>query len=30
VRRLSELADPRLAALDPERDHTVHPVSYFA
>ena len=30
VRRLSELGDPRLAALDPERDHNVHPVSYFA
>ena len=30
VRRLSELGDPRLAALDPERDHHIHPVSYFA
>lgn len=30
VRRLSELANPRLALLDPERDHYVHPVSYFA
>lgn len=29
VRRLSELGHPRLAALDPERDHTTHPVSYF-
>lgn len=29
VRRLSELGDPRLATLDPERDHTVHPVSFF-
>lgn len=30
VRRLSELANPCLALLDPERDHYVHPVSYFA
>ena len=30
VRRLSELADPRLSTLDPERDHTTHPVSFFA
>lgn len=30
VRRLSELCDSRLAELDPERDNTVHPVSYFA
>ena len=30
VRRLSELSDPRLQALDPERDNVVHPVSYFA
>lgn len=30
VRRLSELGNPRLAQLDPERDHTVHPVSFFA
>ena len=30
VRRLSELADPRLSSLDPERDHTTHPVSFFA
>lgn len=30
VRRLSELGEPRLAQLDPERDHTVHPVSFFA
>ena len=30
VRRLSELADSRLSALDPEKDNTVHPVSYFA
>lgn len=30
VRRLSELADPRLAALDPQRDNVVHPVSFFA
>lgn len=30
VRRLSEVADPRLASLDPERDNVVHPVSYFA
>ena len=30
VRRLSELADPRLSALDPQRDNVVHPVSFFA
>lgn len=30
VRRLSELTNPRLSALDPERDHIIHPVSYFA
>ena len=30
VRRLSELTDPRLSSLDPERDHTTHPVSFFA
>ncbi len=30
VRRLSELADPRLASLDPQRDNVVHPVSFFA
>ena len=30
VRRLSELADPRMSSLDPERDHTTHPVSFFA
>ena len=30
VRRLSELRDPRLAGLDPERDNVVHPVSFFA
>ncbi len=30
VRRLSELASPALASLDPERDHFTHPVSYFA
>ena len=30
VRRLSELADPRLSSLDPERDHMTHPVSFFA
>lgn len=30
VRRLSELRDPRLSALDPQRDNVVHPVSYFA
>ena len=30
VRRASELLDPRLSGLDPERDHFTHPVSYFA
>ncbi|MGI6755010.1 MAG: DNA polymerase IV [Atopobiaceae bacterium] len=30
VRRLSELSNDKLALLDPERDHIVHPVSYFA
>lgn len=30
VRRLSELCDPRLATLDPQRDNVVHPVSFFA
>lgn len=30
VRHLSELADERLAGMDPERDNTTHPVSYFA
>ena len=30
VRRLRELADPRLGSLDPERDNVVHPVSFFA
>ena len=30
VRRLSELRDPRLSALDPQRDNVVHPVSFFA
>lgn len=30
VRRLGELADPRLAMLDPERDNVTHPVSFFA
>ena len=30
VRRLSELADPRLSPLDPECDNVVHPVSFFA
>ena len=30
VRRLSELADPRLSSLDPQRDNVVHPVSFFA
>lgn len=30
VRHLSELADPRLASMDPERDNTTHPVSFFA
>lgn len=30
VRRLSELCDPRLSLLDPERDNVVHPISYFA
>lgn len=30
VRRLSELTDERLSDLDPEKDNTVHPVSYFA
>ncbi len=30
VRRLSELLDPRLSSLDPQRDNVVHPVSYFA
>lgn len=30
VRRLSELVDPRLSTLDPERENVVHPVSFFA
>lgn len=30
VRRLSELANPKLSTLDPERDHIIHPVSFFA
>lgn len=30
VRRLSELSCERLSSLDPERDHTTHPVSFFA
>lgn len=30
VRRLSELANPRLSSLDPQRDNVVHPVSFFA
>ena len=30
VRHLSELCDPRLSTLDPERDNVVHPVSFFA
>ena len=30
VRRLGELANPRLRAMDPERDNIVHPISYFA
>jgi len=30
VRRLSELSSERLAQLDPERDHVIHPVSFFA
>ena len=30
VRRLSELCDPRLSMLDPQRDNVVHPVSFFA
>lgn len=30
VRRLSELSDPRLSSLDPQRDNVVHPVSFFA
>jgi DNA polymerase-4 len=30
VRRLSELSDPRLSTLDPQRDNVVHPVSFFA
>jgi DNA polymerase-4 len=30
VRRLSELSNDRLRALDPQRDNVVHPVSYFA
>ena len=29
VRRGSELTDPRLATLDPQRDHTIHPVGYL-
>lgn len=29
VRRASELTDPRLATLDPQRDHTIHPVGYL-
>lgn len=30
VRRLAELSDDRLSALDPERDNVVHPMSFFA
>ena len=30
VRRLSELSNPRLSALDPARDNVVHPISFFA
>ena len=30
VRRLTELSNPRLKSLDPERDNVVHPVSFFA
>ena len=30
VRRLSELSDGRLSAIDAEKDNVVHPVSYFA
>lgn len=30
VRRLSELANARLASIDPERDNITHPVSFFA
>ena len=30
VRRLSELSNPRLSSLDPQRDNVVHPVSFFA
>ncbi len=30
VKRLSELTDARLSALDPERDNVVHPISFFA
>ena len=30
VKRLSELTDPRLSKLDPERDNVVHPISFFA
>ena len=30
VRRLSELTNPRLSTLDPERENVVHPVSFFA
>lgn len=30
VRRLSELSNPKLASLDPQRDNVIHPVSFFA
>lgn len=30
IRRLSELSNPRLSLLDPERDNVIHPVSFFA
>ena len=30
VRRLSELTNPRLSSLDPQRDNVIHPVSFFA
>ena len=30
VRRLGELTDARLSALDPEQDNVVHPISFFA
>lgn len=30
VRRLVELANPKLTTLDPQKDNVIHPVSYFA